>query len=113
MALKPKVYFLEWSLTANQAIQKSFSISNDYDWTMTMMTHQKTGDAEIQELKVADENMLEVATRIDLICGNASRLLPLPQPLFCPKKSTITVKVADKSAAVNTVSIAFIGVKKF
>lgn len=77
-----------------------------------MMTHSKTGDAEIQNLKVADEDVLESPTRIDLICGNTSRLLPLPQPLYCPKKSTVTVKVADKSAAANTVSIAFIGVKK-
>jgi len=112
MALKPKVYFLEYVLAANQVLTKTFSISNDYDWTMMMMTHAKTADAEIQNLKVADEDMLEVPTRIDLICGNTARLLPLPQPLFVPRKSTVTCKVADKSGAGNTVVVAFIGVKK-
>lgn len=112
MAVKPKIYFLEWVLAANQAIEKTFSISELYNWTMTQMTHQKTGDAEIQFLKVGDEDMLDKPTRIDLICGNGTRLLILPQPLYVPEKGTVSVKVADKTGAANTVSIAFIGVKK-
>ncbi len=111
MALKPKIYFLEWVLAANQAIEKTFSISELYSWTMIQMTHEKTGDAEIQFLKVGDEDMLDKPTRISLITGNNSRLLVLPQPLYVPKKGTVSVKVADKSGVANTVVVGFIGVK--